>query len=402
MDENTILDPTAIKVQLNELEEIFSQLNSQHQEIYAEKLNQLLTLEKNLYEHVKKLEIIIPVELNKKRDSLIVCLKEYLINELENNIFANCNGECYSKNFSVFKKSFKNLNRSHLGHFHYLKPFNLLKKLKYLKYLDQFEELLNIDNKELNDFYVRFVVLSTKKIFVYKKASNDSFQLKIVDYLNVEVCRKKCNSSYIYRGIVGYSNKIICLLFSSDTSEFLLYVFDDCLNQLAIKKFNYDLHLCSANSNEIICWSWRSKQCLVFDFALNLIKTYGQETNKDAAFYFSNGMLLDVSVERILFYDFDETNKKQFIKILDRENGKLCGTIDFQFDYFSKMIRIDSHSNIILKLYEPFNVLKYYDLNGNLLFESFNQDFVKFARIDLTSDDTLICLDNANNKVFYL
>ena len=92
---------------------------------------------------------------------------------------------------------------------------------------------------------------------------------------------------------------------------------------------------------------------------------------------------------------------KHFIKIFDRSNGYLSGVINFDFNYFSKMIRIDTKSNILVKLYEPADEVKYYDCHGKLLKVFRNNDLPKYNRIDLSQDDDIICYDKIENKILF-
>ena len=66
------------------------------------------------------------------------------------------------------------------------------------------------------------------------------------------------------------------------------------------------------------------------------------------------------------------------------------------------MIKIDSQSNIFIKLYEPNNLVKYFDTNGKLIGDFNENELEKFSRIDITKDDFITCFDRAQNKLIIL
>ncbi len=144
-----------------------------------------------------------------------------------------------------------------------------------------------------------------------------------------------------------------------------------------------------------------NKKCIVFDFELQRIAFFGQCEDENEPFYFCDGIIIEASKQLILFYYYSESHPTHFIKIINRQTGLLNGVINIDFDYFSKMIRIDTESNILFKSYDPNNLLKYYDPRGNLIGLFCHNEFTKFSRIDLTKSDELICFDKTDNKIFF-
>jgi hypothetical protein len=218
-----------------------------------------------------------------------------------------------------------------------------------------------------------------------------------------------------YKNILTLNSKIVALFFYQNESHFLLRVYDDELNILEERIFKGnssrtnettlpDISLCSLSENEIICWDGVEKKCKIYDFELKFVKEFGQCMNQNEPFFFCNGILFKASSELLLFYYYDLSNDEpiHYIKIIDRTTGFLKGVINLTFECFSRLLFIDTESNILLRSHNPNNLIKYYDSQGNLIGMFSNAEFSKFNHLDLTKNDELICFDKTDNKIFFL
>ncbi len=201
--------------------------------------------------------------------------------------------------------------------------------------------------------------------------------------------------------IVAWDRKLACLFYSKSSRLFHLDLFDQHLSLKGSKSFNYNLKLCSMNDHEILCWNQSAEKCVVLDLDLNVLNEYGQSESVDRPFYFSGGTLIDASATRFLYYCADCDQQKQCIKIVDRETGDPIGQIDFDFLYFTKIIKLDSRSNILVKLSQN-NLIQYYDPYGRLLNEFRINKFNSLIEFNLTRQDQIVCYDKGEKKIFVL
>ena len=325
-----------------------------------------------------------------------------------------------------------------LGHVRHRHPFHLVQKLTYPhlfggggdEHLGELDMSSLITESTIDSrFNTRVLMLAERKLFVYttmtttpvdeEEASEPMSSFRVYNRHKELVAQRSLGANLIYKNLVAWHLTVVSLFYdsmaaASDTGgRFVLSVFDasddddypnDDGNELRLRaerRLAHGVHLTSVTHDEVICWNQAEKRCLVYSHRLDLLAAYGQETSVSEPFYFANGNLIDASPHVILYYYFDESEQNHYLKVFERSSGRKVGRIDFDFSYFSKMIKIDALSNILIKL-EPNNVIKYYDARGSLLGEFADARFEKFSRIDLTSDDRLTCYDKALNRLFYL
>ena len=125
----------------------------------------------------------------------------------------------------------------------------------------------------------------------------------------------------------------------------------------------------------------------------------------EAGSFSGGGHLIDASIDRMLFYFANSEDQKHFLKILDRRTGLATGQIDLEeFSYLTKMIKIDSLANIVLKLNQN-TLIKYYDSCGLLLNDFVNTELNKLntlVELNLTRDDQIVHFDKSSRKVYIL
>lgn len=303
-----------------------------------------------------------------------------------------------------FKESRVRIDDSSLliGYLTYKNKFKILKKFNYFSYLNQFTNEIQLAEDLILFMNVRILVLSPKRLFVYLRTKENQTSFKIFNDKCQEICSVQIDKDLIYKNVISWNLSLVSLFYNpKDNRKHILSFYDKDLRLLAVKSIELDLNLCSLNENEIVCWNSTDKVCQIYDFNLNLISSIGQHVSEHIPYYFSNGILIEASQTLILFYYFHEDEEKHFIKIMDRKTGHLTGIINFDFNYFSKMIRIDSESNILVRLYEPNNEIKYFDSKGKLLKIFSNNELTKIGRIDLSQNDDIVCYDKTENKILF-
>lgn len=338
--------------------------------------------------------------VNDRRTCLIDSLQKYFQSDMRH---ASCQQHnCKTiKEFSASKK--KSLDCTYLiGSLVYGSKFSILKKLKYMDYLNQLENKIELVGEVNRVDHVRSQILSLNRLFIYIRTPDAKTFFKIFDSKCKELDSMEISEHLTYKNILTLNSQIVTLFYDQITKYYLLSVYDDELNLVKRKRLKRDINMCSLSKNEIICWDVKNKRCLVFDFDLKEISSFGQSDDPSAPFYFSDGIIIEASTELILFYYYSEDTPKHFIKIIDRQTGLLNGVIDIDFEYFSRIFLIDTESNILFKPLNPTNLLKYYDSRGNIIGMFSNNEFAKFRRIELTKSDELICFDKVDNKIFFL
>jgi hypothetical protein len=389
------------------LESFFATFNRTIASVEKKKLEEydIDKLQEQIEERANCVDTVFTKTLNMRRNYLIDQIEKDLTTDLTT-VKSNFDIENHIEldSLPLFLPSKKTIYDCNflIGSLIYCHKFTMLKKLKYMDYLNQLEyktELL----EELNDyFHVRALILNINRVFIYLRSRDAKtffkiFNNKCKELISIEIC-----SSLVYKNILALNGQIVCLFYNQNQKYFLLSVYDDELNIIKRKRLDFDCNLCSLSVNEIICWDTKNHKCVVYDFQLEQIANFGQIDQENEPFYFADGVIIEASTRLILFYYYRETNPVHYIKIIDRRTGMTSGVINFDFDSFSKMIRIDTESNILFKSYDPSNQLKYYDSTGKLIGLFSNNEFTKFSRIDLTKSDELICFDKTDNKIFFL
>jgi hypothetical protein len=393
-----------IDSKLNTLDRKINQLEQEKElnfDLVGVKINKKLT-DRQLIDRIEQ-------ELNLKRSNLLIDL---------NACFSKClleqNGDYKAR--CMFKESLVNIYdfESIFGDLIYLQPFTLDKKFKYLDLLNQFDEIDLVGELTANYNLYRILLLNKCKIFIYMKprytgdlndfiiGDKDKHIFKITNRKLEDVSFRYLDSNLVIRNIITWEFKIASLFYDKSNASYHLDIYDQYLNRTSHREFDFCVKLCSINDNEIFCWNQTDEKCIILDYKLNILHEYGQSLNLEKPFYFVGGTLIDGSINSLLYYCSDQPNEKQFLKIINRKTGLAIGHIDFEFLYFTKIIKIDSQSNILVKLNQN-NLIKYYDLCGNLLNDFRNNEFNKFNSLiefNLTKDDRIVCYDKSQNKLF--
>lgn len=383
---------------LLDMENFFINFNQKLKEIEVEKENLFELLLKKLDFLISKNENSIKAILNKRRDFLLTQLnKSFSLCFAQASIlFKNC--------LVKFIESTARIDESSLliGNLVYNKKFSILKKFSYFNYLNQYINEIELNEELIRFSNVRILILNQNRLFSYLRTNENKTYFKIFNKKWQELNSIGVDAMLIYRNVISWNSTVASLFYNPAVGEKnILSVYNEDLKLKANRSFNFNLNLCCISENEIICWNTDENISIIFDFNLNVLKTFGQDLNEGEPFYFANGILIEGSPSLLLFYFCNQEEQTHFIKIIDRKTGILSGVINFEFNYFSKMIRIDNESNILVKLYEPSNELKYYDSKGTLLKVFTHNDLTKFSRIDLSQNDDIICFDKTDNKILF-
>ena len=344
------------------------------------------------------LKIFIELRLNEKRQFLL----DNLWADLSTKI-----AELDAHSKLVYHKNPKDFiefsDKTHLiGDLKYENGFPIAKKFKYLNLVNQFDEL-KISDDLVDYLNAKILVLNKNKLFLYLKTKQEQNLLKIVNKKCEQLAIRKLEGKLAVRNIMAWGLRVVCLMHNESTKKNELYVFDEDLSLTSSEKnLGNDVSLCSLGDEEMFFWHESEKKCRVLDYSLRLVGEYGQDLDENRPFYFANGIVIDASDKRMLFYYYDPKQYKHCVKVIGRESGLLSGVINLEFDYFSKMIRLDSESNILMKLFEPNNLIRYFNADGSVLDEFRNEEFFKFSRIDLTRDDEIVCFDQSHSSIFFL
>jgi hypothetical protein len=402
---SSVLD--LIQSKLEKLQAFFDNFDANLKHVERKKIEELAPnkLQEQIEARVDLVEILFTKKLNIRRNYLVEQLNKDLIMDLVT-VKSNYDNENHIEldNLPLFLPSKKTIFDCNflIGSLIYSKKFTMLKKLKYMDYLNQLENQIEL-TEELNFYsHIRALILNINRLFVYLRTKEQKTFFKIFNNKCKELVAIEIKPNLVYKNILALNAQIVCLFYNSEKKYNVLSVYDDDLNLIKRRHINYEINLCSLSVNEVICWDVDNKKCIIFDFQLKEIAHYGQCDDQDEPFYFCDGILIEASRDLILFYYYCESHPVHYVKIINRKTGMLNGVINFDFDYFSKVIRIDTESNILFKSYDPNNLLKYYDPYGELIGLFCSNEFTKFSHIDLTKSDELICFDKTDNKIFFL
>lgn len=148
----------------------------------------------------------------------------------------------------------------------------------------------------------------------------------------------------------------------------------------------------------------------------------GQATDPTGPFYVATSSnLIDASASHLLVYTSDDAEQVQRVAVVDRSSGRARGRINFDYTSFPYMIKLDAHSNILVRACDAnappplaaASLIKYFDTSGALLLQiselalhraPLHRDFSRFNRIDLNQldgDDQLICFSKQDGIILF-
>jgi hypothetical protein len=313
---------------------------------------------------------------------------------------------CLSRTITLsYKPSKESIEKSEilLGKLIYKHPFGIYQKLRYFSFLQLVEINFSDDLVKPSDVHLRILVMSDYKIFAYTRTTQQTNLLRVFNRKWQKQAEQQLKSDLVLKNILSCGSRFVCLLFDSVQKRHHLELYDDRLELIANKQMNLVMNLCSMNEKEIICWNAIHKQCMIFNHKFEILECVGQNQSVNDPFFFGLGTLVDVSLQRILFYFYDEPNQLHFIRVIDRQSGHQVGRIDLKFDFFfTKMLRFDSESNILLKPYGPNDEIKLHDSNGLLLLSLNHEMFMNINRLDLTPRDEIQFVDLNRKKIILL
>ena len=214
--------------------------------------------------------------------------------------------------------------------------------------------------------------------------------------------RLKYDESY---QVVSYGQYIVILVFNDFQSHLNLLYYDRFLNELIVAKqrsLNSRVTLHSMNRNEIVCMQvsrHASDKYLAFDYEFEQTAKFGQKANPREPFYIRDASLIGISLNRIYLSFYDIRTQKHCVKILNRLSGRVERIIDLECNQKAifNSIRLDSSFRIMIRCGRCEDRVRYYDCNGDYLFDIEHQFcFGKFKCFEQISDNC-ICFSQSKD-----
>jgi hypothetical protein len=240
----------------------------------------------------------------------------------------------------------------------------------------------------------------------YKKSS-----MKIIDRQGVELFRRSINPKYYYRQFTAYGNRICGIYDHSNSKMNLIEIYNDRLELLASKLFNHELKIVYLNDFELVCKSMHILNLYYF-FNFDLEQVYSIRISSSEEQHASSEIDGDdVSLVGSTRSEvFILVKSKKLIKKIDRASAKLIYEIrvsniknraNFDLKQISQF-KLDTQSNLVFKLKQKPNRLKYYDFLQQELIDANSSDLSKFSYFDLTSQNDVYSVDNLNRIVHFI
>lgn len=88
-----------------------------------------------------------------------------------------------------------------------------------------------------------------------------------------------------------------------------------------------------------------------------------------------------------------------FIKIVSRQTGCSVGEIKFEYNYFTRILKLDMNDNIIFKPHLPNNLIECYRTNGEKTNDFTNAHFRDIESPRLTSNNQIVFFNRREDKV---
>lgn len=354
--------------------------------------------------------------LNQERNSLLSNLKSELDKLLDSLKCQPINSTKQMENkftkFVCYKE--QNIKISHLDVS--FEKSDFYKKLKYLHFFSDYQEV-NIKNLPTSYRDLKIIPLTRNQSIIYFEYSRlGILQLRSNNQLT---CIKEIQRKYPLDKLLSNKQKLVGLFNGRNTFTELV-VYDTKLNLLAFKYFADTFSLHSVNSKEIIVWSTRSKKCLVLDFCLNQVYSFGQEENKYDAFYLGEtwppiqltdeyivlydrnilnlNLMADCKFNNLFLYS-NEFGQNCSVKILTRNEGYLVKILKFD-DTNENLVKFDENFNFLVL--DEMNFLKYFDSNGNLMIKNNSIFLGKFKSLGFTLKNDLYYVDQKLKKVYFI
>jgi hypothetical protein len=238
------------------------------------------------------------------------------------------------------------------------------------------------------------IAISSKLFYICKNKT-----MFIINENGDQLCRRV--EELKPKTVLSYSNVIVALFSSlqmvADNDEKMnnyLKIYNIKLETLFECNFlEEELQLCAITTFDIICWSRTTSQCIILSINnLKQVERCGQLESPLEPFYFKDGIIIDSSDDIILFYHTNMITESHLIKLISRQTGHHTASINLDFNYLTKMVKIDPKtSHILIKFID--DIIEYFDSNGNLLSRFKNNKLSNFNRIEFNHQNDLVFYD---------
>ena len=376
-----------------------SKLNKNYNEI-QEHLNQSCLQASNSLE----------ASLNRNRNELLTKLTNHLVSLIESINSASSKQlevefiNDIKNSFLTFTQNKTQLDKIDFGRIASKNGFEIVKKIKYLHIFNEYQEI-EIERMPFNFVNIKILPFSRLKFLFYYEIMSSTGVLEIRNLIgNKLFVSKTLKRKYRLNKVMAYGRHIVGLANNLNYGS-ELSVYDDELNLVSTKYFTHSINLYSINQNEIVCWSSKSKNCMVLDYKLEFLFKFGQDvtrmpvqiSNKHIMIYDQNFKEFNLFGESNLFCISDDfSSSKCVVKLISRESGDLVDTIKLD-NTKEALVKLLNDSNMLL--IQNDSTIKYLDPEGNLIVQNKCNYLENFKNFTVTFNSDIIFVDISRRKI---
>ena len=251
--------------------------------------------------------------------------------------------------------------------------------------------------------FEKLIKLDFKPYLIDKHSTYNQFKLQLLDdgsfliayynpenHINLGIFNQdgalvsdliKIKSFLFYLHILPYKNKIICSHYDADIKAYCLKIFNDDFKVKCAIHLNASISSIAANDKQMLVLL--KSQLNFYDWELKpLMSVY--ESNRIGYPLCLPYETSQIDVDDYNYY-FKHGNE---LSIISQENGSVKRIKEFECDLF----RVNKNENTILAKSHVFDVMRVYDLKGELLTENNLEDYPASVNFFL--------IDKSNNVVF--
>ena len=301
-------------------------------------------------------------------------------------------------------------NRNYLNHAfdHYPENYNIHEPQNVEPNFNENGYANNPFDHNVRDEDYEIIPMSKTKILYYMKKKDYSIiQVKIGDERGFLESELAFNSKRVVYNKFVANEKYILRAYLTDTSHFYVELFNERLSRVWIKRLANAISFPFAitPSNELIFYSYASKEYQVYDLDFNKKDSFKLNTDKYRPF--SRASLVKLTESKIYaMCSATSDGNMTKLKILDRTTQALLKEVDIEFRshlaFNSSFIDIDEFNASIVTKLENSNLIRYYDSDGRLLVENTHPFIKNYGHVFISKDGDIFYYDNSNNKMFVI
>ena len=349
---------------------------------------------------------ILSNSLNKERENALKYFNE------ERDIAIKNHKNFEFKNLRISSISTRHIVK-YLVELNFINDLNLRKKIIYLNLMNSFKECNLNFTEEYSE--IKAIPFSRNSIFVFLRTPLDKEAfMKILDSNGEVQFDRKVKHAYYYDQFMTFENKyIFSELYDFDLNKYVLESFDNRLNLITHRRFNFMIKLCSVNKNELICLQYIQQKIIIFDFKFVELFRFDRQKMYGSIETFSMNNLF--SSDSVYYYSIflDYTKKKAIMNSikksdLDLEKSfeielatgiKSINWIVFNMSMNSTNENDKSQSFLLVKMND---ILKLVSLEGIHLEQSKNINIKKFNSLSICSLNDIFFFDANKRKLLFI